>query len=89
MFSVKIIDNKTMYSMQELHLCLFSSSAEVILASFTSPTFSVYFSTILSIFFLYLQFSLSKYSPISHDLSHLHSQLLEFQINPLLHASLH
>ena len=48
--------------------------------------------------FLHLQFILSKYSPISHDLSHSHSQLLRFQINPLsniplsinyLHSHLH
>ena len=31
----KTYKNNTMYSVQELHLCLFSFSAEVILASFT------------------------------------------------------
>ena len=39
-------------------------------------------------FFLHLHLLLSKYSPISQDLSHSHSQLLGFQINPLLHTSL-
>ena len=39
-------------------------------------------------FFLHLQFSSSKYSPISHDLSHSHLQLLGFQINPLPHIPL-
>ena len=58
MLAVKIIENNTMYSVQELHLCLISSSAELILVSFTSPTFSVHFSTNLSTnFFLHLQFS--------------------------------
>ena len=87
MFIVKIIENNTMYSVQELHLCLFSFSARVILASFTSLLVSVHSSTSLSAnFFLHLQFLQSKYSPISHDLSHLHSQLLGFQINPLSHT---
>ena len=49
-------------------------------------------------FFLILQFSWSKYSPTLHTLSHSHSQLLGFQINPLsytllsinyLHSHLH
>ena len=89
MLIVKSTKIKTLYSMQELHLCLFSSSAECnsveyILATFISSTFSVHSSTHLSTnFFLHLQFSQSKYSPISHDLSHSHLQLLRFQINPL------
>ena len=37
---------------------------------------------------LHLQFLESKYYPISHDLSHAHSQLLGFQINPLSHMPL-
>ena len=94
MLIVKSTKIKTLYSMQELHLCLFSSSAEcnsveVILASFISSTFSVHSSTHLSTnFFLHLQFLQSKYSPISHDLSHSHLQLLGFQINPLSHTPL-
>ena len=85
-----------MYSMQELHLCIFSFSFSAI---FTSSTVSVHSSTNLSTnFFLHLQFSYSKYSPTSHDLLHSHSQLLRFQINPLsrtplsinsLHSHLH
>ena len=44
---------------------------------------SIHFSTNLSTnLFLHLQFSQSKYSLTSHDLSHSHSQLLRFQINP-------
>ena len=85
-----------MYGVQELHLCLFllssaeCNSVEVILANFTSSTFSVHSSTNLSTnFFLHLQFSKSKYSPTSHDLSHSHSQLLGFQIDPLSINSLH
>ena len=40
------------------------------------------------IFFLHLQFEWSKYSLILQDLSHLLSQLLGFQINPLSHTPL-
>ena len=60
MLIVKIIENNGMYSVQELHLflCLFPSSAEVILASFTCSIFSVDSSTnLLTNFFLHLQFS--------------------------------
>ena len=39
------------------------------------------------IFFLHLQVSQSKYSPISQFLLHSHPQLLGFQINPLSHTS--
>ena len=89
MLIVKIIESNTMYSMEELHFCLFLFSDMVIVASFTSSTVSVHSSTNLSTnFFLHLQFSQSKYSPTSHGLSHLHSQLLGFQINPLLHTPL-
>ena len=60
------------------------NSFEVIFAIFTSPIFSLLSSTNLSTnLFLNLQFSWSKYSPTSHDLSHSHSQLLGFQINLL------
>ena len=45
MLIVKTIENNTMYSMQELHLCLFPFSAKGILASFTSSTISVHSST--------------------------------------------
>ena len=69
--------------MKEQYLCLFLSSAEVILAIFTSSTVSVHSSTNLSTkLFLHLQFSQFKYSPTSHYFSHSHSQLLLFQINP-------
>ena len=58
MLIVKITQNNPVYNVQELRLCLFSFSAEVILASFTSSTFSVYSSTNLSTnFFLHFQFS--------------------------------
>ena len=73
-----------MYNIQELHLFLLS------LTIFTSSSlFLSHSSTNLSTnLFLHLQFSQSKYSPISHDLSHSHSQLLGFQINPLSHIPL-
>ena len=48
MLIVKIIKNNTMHSVQELHLCLFSFSVEVVLASFASSTFSVHSSISLS-----------------------------------------
>ena len=75
--------------MQELHLLLFSFSARVVLASFTSSTVSVY-SLIngATNFFPHLQFQLSKYSPTLHALSHSHSQLPGFQKNPLSHIPL-
>ena len=78
-----------MYNVLKLHLCLFSFSAKVILASFTFSLVSVHSSTNLSTnFFLHLQFSQSKYSATSYDLSHSHSQLLIFQINLLSHKPL-
>ena len=72
--------------MQELHICLFLSSAKAILGTFTSLTFSVHSSTSLSTIFF--QFLKSKYAATSPNLSHLHSQLLSFQINPLSHTPL-
>ena len=75
-----------MYTMQQLHLfsCLFLFST-----NFVSSIFSVHSSTSLSTnFSLHLQFLQSKYLPISQDLSHSHSQLLRFQINPLSHTPL-
>ena len=88
-----------MYSAQELHPPLLLCLAKAILAIFTSSTFSVHSSISLSAnFFPHLQFSESKYSPTSQNLSHSHSQLLGFQIYPLsptplsyysLHSHLH
>ena len=103
MLAVKIIENDTMYSVQQLHLCIFSRelhsmelhSVKVISAVFTSSTFSVNSSSELcsanlsTNFFLRLQFSQSKYSPASYDLSHSHLQLLGLQIDPFLHTSLY
>ena len=87
MLIVRIIENNTMYSVQELHLCLFLFLAESFSTSLVSSIFSVHSSTRLSTnFFLHLQLSQSKYSPISHDLSQSHLQLLGFQINPLSHT---
>ena len=76
---IKNTENSTMYNMQELHLFSFS------LNIFTSSSiFSSHSSTDLSInVFLDLQFSKSKYSPISHDLSQAHAQLIGFQVYPL------
>ena len=91
MFIVKIIENNTVYITQELHLWLFSfsvecNSIEVISAIFASSIFSVHFSISLSTnLLLHLQFSQSKYSATSHDLSHSHSQLLGFQIPIHIH----
>ena len=56
---------------------------------FVSSIFSVHSSTIGSInFFLYLHFEWSKYSPISQDLSHSHSQTLGLKKYPLSHTPL-
>ena len=89
MLTVKNIKNNAICSVRDLHVCLFSFSAEVIWASFNFSTVSVHSSTNSSTnFFLYLQFSYSKYSPTSHDLSHSHSQLVGFQINLLSHTPL-
>ena len=78
-----------MFSMQKRHLYLFSPSAKFISAICTLSIFSVHTSTNLSTnLFLHLQSSYSKYSPTSHDLSHLHSQLLGFQRDPLSHTPL-
>ena len=38
MLIVKSIENNTFYSVPELHLCLFLSSDNIILATFTSST---------------------------------------------------
>ena len=78
-----------MHSVQELHLSLFSSTVEVILAIFTYSTLLVHSSTNLSTNFLqHLQLGWSKYSPTSHDLSNYHSQLFGLQIDPLSHTAL-
>ena len=78
----------TIYTLKELYLFSFSFSG-VILPNFTSSIVSAHLLIKLSNnFFVYLQFSQSKYSPILQVLSHLHSQLLGFQINPLSHIPL-
>ena len=51
MLIVKVIESNTVYAVQELHLCLFSSSDKVILASITFLTVSVHFSTNINYFF--------------------------------------
>ena len=76
-----------MYIVQDLRtfLCLFKVTLVI---SFPS-VFSLHSSTNLSInVFLNLQFSKFKYSPTSHDLSHLYSQLLGLQINLLSYIPL-
>ena len=71
--------------MQELRLHF----VELILNKLVSSIFSLHSSTTLSTKpFLHLQFSQSKYSPNSNDLSHSRLQLLGFQIYPLLHIPL-
>ena len=92
MLTVKIIENNTMYSVQELCLHLFLMklhSIEFVSASLVSSIFSVHSSTnLFTNFSLHVQFLQSKYSLKSQDLQHQHSQLLGFQINPLSHAPL-
>ena len=89
MLIVQNIENNAIYTVQKLYLLTLSFLAWVILASFTSSIVSVHSSINgATNYFLHLQFSWSKYSPTSHALSHSHSQLLGFQINPLLHTPL-
>ena len=74
-----------MYNIQELLLHF----VELILTKLVCSIFSLQSSINLSTnLFLHLQFSLPKYSPKLHDLSHSHLQLLGFQIYPLLHIPL-
>ena len=64
---VKIIENGTIYTVQEVDLCVFSFSARAILAIFTSSIVSAHSSTNLSTnSFLHLQFSYPIYSRTSH-----------------------
>ena len=101
MLTVIIIENNTMYCVQKLNLflCLFSCSAKVILANFTSYLFLYILQPIYPlIFFDTFNYRSLNTHTISHDLSHSHTQLLGFQINPLsqvplsincLHSHLH
>ena len=85
------IVQKQMHKFSCLAKC---NSVEIIFAIFTSSIFSVHSSAELrstnssTNSFLHLQFSQSNYSPISHDFSHLHSQLLGFQIVYFSHIHL-
>ena len=91
MVIVKSIDNNTIYTVQKLYLCFFLVFRQAYFGQFHffNSFSTVHSSTNLSnIFFLHLQFSQSKYSPTSHDLSHPHLQLPGFQINPLSHSHL-
>ena len=75
---VKAITPRTIQTVEE-HTHLFSGLNKATQVNFASSIFSVHSSTNLSTnLFLHLQFSKSKYSPTSHDLSHSHSQLLGF-----------
>ena len=77
------------YTVQDMHLQLFSFPAKIILASFTSSTVSVHSSINRATnFFLHLKFLKSKYSLKLQALSHGYSQLLEFQAFPLSHIPL-
>ena len=53
MVILKSIANKAMCSVQKLHLCLFSSSTKVILASFSSSKCPVYSSLIYQLILSY------------------------------------
>ena len=86
-FIVKNNENNTMYNMPELLLHF----AELMLIKLVSSIFLLHSSINLSTYLLlHLQFSQSKYSPKSHDLSHSHLLLglLGFQICPLSHIPL-
>ena len=73
MLIVNVIENNTMYSVQELHLCLFLPSlAEVILAGFTSSTCLVHSSTNLSTIFLIAYSFYSLNIDQHHMIYHIH-----------------
>ena len=67
MLIVKSIENESMYSVQELQLCLFSFLDEVVSTSFVSSIFSVHSSASLSAN-LFLHSRNFKYSLKSQDL---------------------
>ena len=76
-----------MQSVQEFHLCLFSSSAEVILVSFTSSTFSVHSETNLSTNFFYTH-NFRSLNILQHDMIyhiHTHDYMNFKQIFCLIH----
>ena len=88
MTNMKNVQNNALYTIEKLHLSLFSFST-VTLTNFVSSIFCVHSSTSGSTnFFLHLQFEWSKYSLILQVLSHSLSQLLGFKINPLSHTPL-
>ena len=73
MLIVRIIENNTMYSVQELHLCLLLFSAKAILAIFTSSAFSVHSSTSLSTSFSYVYNFHSLNTHQGHMIYHIHT----------------
>ena len=97
MLAVKIIENNTMYSVQEQQLCIFSTelhsmelpSVKAISVIFTSSIFSVDSSINLSTnFFLHLQFSQSEYSPTS-QIYHIHTHSYQDSKQILCHIHLY
>ena len=84
MHIARIIENNTMhtmYTIEKLHL--FSLLIVTISIFFVHSSISG-----STNFFLHLQLKLSKYSLITQDLSHSHSQLLGLKINLLSHSPL-
>ena len=90
MFIIKNTANNIMYILLELHTFFINIQWNCIqwnyLQSISFPSmFSLHSSSNLSnILFIFYY----KNSPMSHDLSHSHSQVLGFQINPLSHIPL-
>ena len=72
MLIVKHIQNNTVYIMQELHLQLFSFSARVAIAGFSSSTVSVHSSIYLSSFFCIYNFHNLKTHQY-HMIYHIHT----------------
>ena len=89
MQTVKTITPKAIQTVQG-HTHAFTCSNKATSVNFASSIFSEHSSINLSTnLFLHLQFSLSKYSPTLHDLSHSHSQLLGFHAYPLSQSILY
>ena len=85
---MKNMTNNIMYILQEVHTCLWSFRVALWIISFLL-IFSLHFLADLLInSFRHLQFLLSKYCLMSHDLSHSHSHILGFQISSLSHLPL-
>ena len=77
--TMNVAINNTMYSVHNLH----TNNTKLHYKPFNFHQYlhQVFGLAYQSAFSLHLQFASSKYSPIPHDLSRIHSHILGFQIN--------